>query len=707
VNLPALVLLAVFTLGARLAWRRGARLIALGCLAAASLFAVSVWRTTHPAVLAVLALAVLGLVWHRSAATSATVTRWGSTIRRKSGVASGLDIARHRGGIAMRRRAATLRPSLHAAGRRARLRQLLRLPVAEVAVRLCAVGFTTVWAAIEEVVLVFGGPRRGKTQWLAGQVIDAPGAVIATSTRTDLLDQTGPLRARRGPVFVFNPVGLGDRPSTVTFDPLIGCADPVTAAERATDMLAATGHGYHAAGGDREFWDDQGRRNLAALLHAAALAGDLTMADVQSWLADLPRHQAQITGLLRNQSPEPQYVHSVTQFIETNERTRSSITATISPALAWLTHKPAQAAALPGRCGGQPLDIHWLLASGGTVYMLGGEEHQVAPLVCAMTGWIAREARRLAAFCPGGRLDPPLSLRLDEAALICPIPLHQWTADMGGRGVSIVACFQSRAQVVDRYGDAKTATIINNSGARVLFGGTGDRDDLTYWSTLAGERDEPITTTDLHGRVASRTTRRVPVLAPAQLATLRPGRVVVFTSTIPPVVGRAEQAFRRFDVRAHHTPQAWSVRARIWLTRTAVPWLRRAAVPAAGALGGLYGGMQLGARAARNVDWAPAWVLVVVGGLAGAMFGLSCLRVLVAGWRCWRQPVAAWLAIRCSAAGRRLIAWWSTARRWRARRRVRVDYQPFPRHAPVRTHGGADHAEPPVPHTPLFGDPDA
>ncbi len=88
-------------------------------------------------------------------------------------------------------------------------------------------------------------------------------------------------------------------------------------------MLAATGHGYHAAGGDREFWDDQGRRNLAALLHAAALAGDLTMADVQSWLADLPRHQAQITGLLRNQSPEPQYVHSVTQFIETNERTRS------------------------------------------------------------------------------------------------------------------------------------------------------------------------------------------------------------------------------------------------------------------------------------------------------------------------------------------------------------------------------------------------
>ena len=113
---------------------------------------------------------------------------------------------------------------------------------------------------------------------------------------------------------------------------------------------------------------------------------------------------------------------------------------------------------------------------------------------------------------------------------------------MGGRGVSIVACFQSRSQLVDNYGDAMAATIINNSGAKVLFGGTGDRDDLTYWSTLAGERDEPITTTDLHGRVASRTTRRVPVLAPAQIATLPPGRVVVFTSTMPPVIGRAQKA---------------------------------------------------------------------------------------------------------------------------------------------------------------------
>ena len=152
VNLPALVLLAVFTLGARLAWRRGARLIALGCLAAAGLFAVSVWRTTHPAVLAVLALAVLGLVWHRWARHLGD----GDPLGLDRSAASpawrpALDIARHRGGMAMRRRAATVRPSLRAAGRRARLRAAARgCRSPRSRSQLCRVGFTAVWASIEE-----------------------------------------------------------------------------------------------------------------------------------------------------------------------------------------------------------------------------------------------------------------------------------------------------------------------------------------------------------------------------------------------------------------------------------------------------------------------------------------------------------------------------------------------------------------------------
>ena len=313
--------------------------------------------------------------------------------------------------------------------------------------------------------------------------------------------------------------------------------------------------------GDRKFWDDLARINLAALLHAAAL-GDRSMLDVQRWVSNPKAHEPLIVSLL-SESPEPAFEAAIVQFINTNDRTQSSITSTISPTLAWLTHAPARAAALSIADGGHPFDVADLLATKAAVYMLGGTEAQVAPLVAALTGHIARQARELATQQPGGRLDPPLSLRLDEAALICPIPLHEWSADMGGRGVSIVACFQSRAQLLDTYGPAKAATILNNAGGKVLFGGTGDRDDLQFWSTLAGERDEPVVTTDMNGRVASRTTRRVPVLSPAQLSQMT-NRVVVFRRNLPPVIGRPQLAYKRMDLRLIHQPNALTVRFHRW-----------------------------------------------------------------------------------------------------------------------------------------------
>jgi type IV secretory pathway TraG/TraD family ATPase VirD4 len=390
---------------------------------------------------------------------------------------------------------------------------------------------------------VFGGPRTGKTGYLAGRVIDAPGAVLVTSTRADLHELTATLRARRGPVFVFNAVGLADLPSTITFDPLTGCTDPVSAAERATDLLAAVS--APGGGGEREFWAAQARRVLAALLHAAALGG-LSMRNVLGWVADPKGAQREVTSLMRR-SPEPAYAHDAAQFLTTNDRTQTSITSTIMPALGWLASPTAATAAAPG----VGFDVAELLRTRATVYLLGAEETHAAPLVTALTGHIARQARRIAAHRPAGRLDPPLTLALDEAALISPVPLDSWTADMGGRGVTILAAFQSRAQLIARWGTTGAAIILNNTAAVMVFGGTKDRDDLDYWSTLAGDRDEPVTSFDEHGHRISRTVRKVPVLAPAQLANLPVGRVVVFRRGMAPVIGRVRPAWRRRDVRAH------------------------------------------------------------------------------------------------------------------------------------------------------------
>jgi type IV secretory pathway TraG/TraD family ATPase VirD4 len=553
-----LILFLVLAAASWLAWRVYWRRLVLGLAAAAILPALTISQQIGwPLVGLAVAVAVGVVVWHRWSRSAATVTRWGARTRRKSGVASTVDVARFASAAALRRRAGTVRPSLAGLS----WSQRMRLPAAAVGVELCRVGVQKVYASVEDVTLAFGGPRTGKSGWIAGRILDAPGAALVTSTRTDLYQRTAELRGQVGPVFVFNAAGLAGLPSTITFDPLTGCTDPVTAAERATDMIGAATHAGGGGGaGEREFWAGQARRVLAGLLHAAALGGH-GMREVLGWVADPDAGEREITSLLRKSS-EPSYGTDVAQFIGTNARTRTSITSTIMPALGWLTSPAACAAAQ----GGQPFDVAHLLHSRATVYLLGAEEAQTAPLVCALTGHIAREARRIAARQRGGRLDPPLSMHLDEAALISPVPLQSWTADMGGRGVCITAAFQSRAQLLDRYGEAKAAVILNNAGAKVLFGGTTDRDDLIFWSTLAGDRDERITTTDLHGRVASRTVRKVPVLAPAQLANLPTGRVVVFRRGIAPVIGTAQMVWRRRDVRAHDRTQAgatgWAARLR-------------------------------------------------------------------------------------------------------------------------------------------------
>ncbi|WP_224393203.1 hypothetical protein [Pseudonocardia sp. ICBG1293] len=108
------LVLGVFAAGALLAWSRGARALAAGLAVVALLPAATiVTALSWPALVAVVGLAGV-IVWHRWSRSSATVSRWAARSRRKVGVASSLDIVRHAGTLAVRRRTATVRPSLAA-----------------------------------------------------------------------------------------------------------------------------------------------------------------------------------------------------------------------------------------------------------------------------------------------------------------------------------------------------------------------------------------------------------------------------------------------------------------------------------------------------------------------------------------------------------------------------------------------------------------
>jgi len=527
-------------------WKKGDHALSAACAAGSLALGYHISPAVDAAVLA--ASGVYG--WHVWQHTATRVTYAGRRLRHKHGVANTWDVLRHGSWLAAHRRAAVVRPSLAGVG----VWRRWTVPTRELAVPLCRTGFLQVWSSLELVVLKIGAPRSGKSGSLACDILDAPGAVIATSTRTDLHDGTAGLRARRGPIAVFNPSGLGGLPSTVGFSPLLGCGDPTIAAYRAADLIAAGSRGGDQ--GDRAHWEAQARRVLTALLHAAAIGGrDMTA--VARWTAvqtDTTRDE--VLGLLKQSPAAAGYVPDARQFFTTNDRTRTSITSTVSPCLSWLT-SPAAVTATTG----PPLDIAAFLRERGTLYLLGSEEAHTAPLVAALTGHIAREARRIAATQPGGRLDPPLTMVLDEAALICPIPLDRWAADMGGRGVHIVAAFQSRAQILGRWGDTGGRAILANAGAVVLFTQGHDVDDLTHWAKLAGDRDEPTATRNPAGEQVAQGERKTKVLSPATLTTLRPGRVVVFRAGMHPVLGRTRMAWKRVDVRAHKRETARAARA--------------------------------------------------------------------------------------------------------------------------------------------------
>jgi type IV secretion system protein VirD4 len=512
-------------------------------------------------VVGVLLVAVpCGAWWRRWSGSIGYVRRGAWRSRRNHGMASRWQILRTASRWAVRRQMRTLRPSF---GDLPWWRRLF-VPTTEIATPLCRVGWLTIWSPCEDAVVLFGGPRVGKSGELGCRILDAPGAVIATSTRTDLFDLTATLRSATGPVWVFNPSGVGGLATTVTFDPLVGCESPKTAFERATDLMAGVDVGSAGSslgsGHDHEYWAGQGRRVLTAILHAAALGG-CSMHDVHAWVGQPTTHAAEMQRHLRR-SREPVFEADLAQFVDTNTNTRTSISTTIMPALQWLGEATAARAAgqqvgrepvidesgvtVPDDVAdtAQPLDVEALLYQCGTVYLLGAQEAQVAPLVTALTGHVARTARQVAGRQPGGRLDPPLTLVLDEAALICPIPLDEWTADMGGRNVTIHIAAQSRPQLRKRWGHDGAAAILNNAASVVIFGGTRDPDDLQAYSTLAGEREERIVTRDHTGKVLSETTHRVPVLTPAQIAQLKAGRVLVIRRGMPPVIGKVTMAWQ-------------------------------------------------------------------------------------------------------------------------------------------------------------------
>lgn len=233
----------------------------------------------------------VGLVRWRVLAARAPVTQardWAGTAKRKRGLASATEVWIATGWWYARRAAVVVRPSL--AGRSVWRRW--RTPMREFAFRLCRVpggptGAQWAYATAEEVTIRIAPPRQGKTAELCNHLVDAPGAVVATSTKVDIVEHTVAARRQGGrPVHIFNPERLGDGSlaSTLRWNPVVGCEQPGQAIMRAGYLLSGsprvTTIGEHSG-----FWESQAVRVLSRYLHAAALS-ETTMLDLLSWVSN-------------------------------------------------------------------------------------------------------------------------------------------------------------------------------------------------------------------------------------------------------------------------------------------------------------------------------------------------------------------------------------------------------------------------------------
>ncbi len=108
------------------------------------------------------------LVWHNQRGGSAgLVTRWARRGHRNHGLASPWAILRVSSGLAMRRKATVLRPSL----RELPYWRRWCVPTRQLATPLARVGLLRVWSPIEDVTLRVGGPRTGKTGELCCRIL--------------------------------------------------------------------------------------------------------------------------------------------------------------------------------------------------------------------------------------------------------------------------------------------------------------------------------------------------------------------------------------------------------------------------------------------------------------------------------------------------------------------------------------------------------
>jgi type IV secretory pathway TraG/TraD family ATPase VirD4 len=392
------------------------------------------------------------------------------------------------------------------------------------------------WSSVEDSIVVVGPPRSGKGLHLAvPAILDAPGAVITTSTRPDNLTATLTARGEHGPTAVFDPQRLAPGvPNSARWSPMRGCESPQTAMIRARALTAGAANGTT----ESTFWQSSAEQAVRCLLHAGALSGN-SAADLYRWSLSAVLATEALAILTEHARAAPGWANALNAILASDHKQRDSVWAMVGIAFACLADPHVLDAVSPGQ--GEAFDPELFLRNRGTVYLLGTSSGAGATsgLVGAFVEDVVEVSRRLAAGSPGARLDPPLSLVLDEAANYRLPSLPSLMSEGGGTGISTLVVLQSLAQARAVWGDHEGAALWDSAIVKIILGGGSNARDLDDLSRLIGTRtDRQITesTGPAGHRTRSVSTHDVPILEPGQLRQLPFGTGVLLLRSARPIM---------------------------------------------------------------------------------------------------------------------------------------------------------------------------
>lgn len=453
------------------------------------------------------------------------------------------DIRRELSPAAVRRTARWTRPSLSVRERR-------HVPLEQVGVpQHCGPHGSPLWTPLENPTGVIAPTQSGKSrQDHVHKVLAAPGALLCSTTKPDLLEFAGLSRSRcrhAGPVLVFDATGSVPWPAQLRWSPIDGCTTPDVARRRAEAMVEAASINLSNVSGNDKVFRDRAKSVLQTYLLAAAHC-TLGVEALVRWAVN--REDEPVRLLLEIY---PEFARNLRKELAMVAETSDAVWMSVRRVL-----EPLMDPALRQLCtpSAGPFDVQAFLRAHGSVFLVAGEHQaaQAAPILTAFAEHWITTAQQLALEQPHRRLDPPASAVLDEVTHATPVPrLPEFIADSTGRGVLIHWAAQSVAKLEDTFGATGARQLLDNTTCLSIFGGLKDKASLEWISTLAGHEDRIRFQQHSDGMVGvGRTsvgTETAPVYRAGEVRTIRRGRVLVFHRNLRPIEARLIDVRKRRD----------------------------------------------------------------------------------------------------------------------------------------------------------------